>query len=148
MPSLFLAFPDTGEVLMLVLGSCLVLTVDYAVEQAHQGVFFNQGQCCTAGSRIYVEEPIYEEFVQKSTERAQRRTVGNPFDPATEQGPQVRFFFSSKANKNMTVSIFIHFYYGGDFCIMLYLGFFRSSGHGSLFKENQNTIFILCHPSH
>uniref|UniRef100_A0A4W3KA10 aldehyde dehydrogenase (NAD(+)) n=1 Tax=Callorhinchus milii TaxID=7868 RepID=A0A4W3KA10_CALMI len=63
--------------------------LDYAVEQAHQGVFFNQGQCCTAGSRIYVEEPIYEEFVRKSTERAQRRTVGNPFDPATEQGPQI-----------------------------------------------------------
>ncbi|XP_060709256.1 retinal dehydrogenase 2 isoform X2 [Hemiscyllium ocellatum] len=63
--------------------------LDYAVEQAHQGVFFNQGQCCTAGSRIYVEEPIYDEFVRKSTERAQRRTVGNPFDPATEQGPQI-----------------------------------------------------------
>ncbi|XP_067873995.1 retinal dehydrogenase 2 [Heterodontus francisci] len=63
--------------------------LDYAVEQAHQGVFFNQGQCCTAGSRIYVEEPIYDEFVRKSAERAQRRTVGNPFDPATEQGPQI-----------------------------------------------------------
>ncbi|KTF77239.1 hypothetical protein cypCar_00004330 [Cyprinus carpio] len=36
---------------------------ELAVEQAHQGVFFNSGQCCTAGSRIFVEEPIYEEFV-------------------------------------------------------------------------------------
>lgn len=63
--------------------------VDYAVEQAHQGVFFNQGQCCTAGSRIYVEESIYEEFVQRSVERAKRRVVGSPFDPTTEQGPQV-----------------------------------------------------------
>lgn len=65
------------------------LPVDYAVEQAHQGVFFNQGQCCTAGSRIFVEESIYEEFVRRSVERAKRRIVGSPFDPTTEQGPQV-----------------------------------------------------------
>lgn len=76
--------------------SCYLLTeipfflVDLAVEQAHQGVFFNAGQCCTAGSRIYVEEPIYDEFVRRSVERAKRRIVGSPFDPTTEQGPQVR----------------------------------------------------------
>lgn len=64
--------------------------VDLAVEQAHQGVFFNAGQCCTAGSRIFVEEPIYDEFVRRSVERAKRRIVGSPFDPTTEQGPQVR----------------------------------------------------------
>lgn len=69
---------------------CLGFLVDYAVEQAHQGVFFNQGQCCTAGSRIYVEESIYEEFVRRSVERAKRRVVGSPFDPTTEQGPQVK----------------------------------------------------------
>uniref|UniRef100_A0A8C2JTJ7 Aldehyde dehydrogenase 1 family, member A2 n=1 Tax=Cyprinus carpio TaxID=7962 RepID=A0A8C2JTJ7_CYPCA len=63
---------------------------ELAVEQAHQGVFFNNGQCCTAGSRIFVEEPIYDEFVRRSVERARRRTVGNPFDPTIEQGPQVR----------------------------------------------------------
>uniref|UniRef100_A0A8C1R4Z4 Aldehyde dehydrogenase 1 family, member A2 n=1 Tax=Cyprinus carpio TaxID=7962 RepID=A0A8C1R4Z4_CYPCA len=62
---------------------------ELAVEQAHQGVFFNNGQCCTAGSRIFVEEPIYDEFVRRSVERARRRTVGNPFDPTIEQGPQV-----------------------------------------------------------
>ncbi|KAM6149778.1 retinal dehydrogenase 2 isoform 2-T2 [Erethizon dorsatum] len=63
--------------------------LDEAVEQAHQGVFFNQGQCCTAGSRIFVEESIYEEFVRRSVERAKRRIVGSPFDPTTEQGPQI-----------------------------------------------------------
>ncbi|XP_013914212.1 PREDICTED: retinal dehydrogenase 2 isoform X2 [Thamnophis sirtalis] len=63
--------------------------LEQAVEQAHQGVFFNQGQCCTAGSRVYVEEPIYEEFVRRSVERAKRRVVGSPFDPTTEQGPQI-----------------------------------------------------------
>lgn len=63
--------------------------LDLAVEQAHQGVFFNAGQCCTAGSRIYVEEQIYDEFVRRSVERAKRRVVGSPFDPTTEQGPQI-----------------------------------------------------------
>ncbi|KAG8001533.1 Retinal dehydrogenase 2 [Nibea albiflora] len=63
--------------------------LDLAVEQAHQGVFFNAGQCCTAGSRIYVEELIYDEFVRRSVERAKRRIVGSPFDPTTEQGPQI-----------------------------------------------------------
>lgn len=63
--------------------------MDQAVEGAHFALFFNQGQCCCAGSRLYVEEKCYDEFVEKSVARAKRRTVGDPFDPATEQGPQV-----------------------------------------------------------
>ncbi|PWA17308.1 hypothetical protein CCH79_00010420 [Gambusia affinis] len=65
------------------------LQMDVAVEQAHQGVFFNAGQCCTAGSRIFVEDSIHDEFVRRSVDRAKRRTVGSPFDPMTEQGPQI-----------------------------------------------------------
>lgn len=64
-------------------------SVDDAVEQAHFALFFNQGQCCCAGSRTYVQEDIYDEFLERSVERAKRRTVGNPFDLGTEQGPQV-----------------------------------------------------------
>uniref|UniRef100_UPI00398E4731 retinaldehyde dehydrogenase 3 n=1 Tax=Pristiophorus japonicus TaxID=55135 RepID=UPI00398E4731 len=60
-----------------------------AVECASQGAFFNQGQCCTAAARIFVEEPIYEEFVRRSVERLKARVVGNPFDPKTDQGPQI-----------------------------------------------------------
>jgi len=63
--------------------------LDHAVEAAHQGLFFNQGQVCCAGSRIYVEESIYDEFVKKSVERAKARTVGNPYQAGIEQGPQV-----------------------------------------------------------
>jgi aldehyde dehydrogenase (NAD+) len=47
-----------------------------AVEDAHFALFFNMGQCCCAGTRVYVEEKIYDEFVERSTERAKRRTVG------------------------------------------------------------------------
>ncbi|KAK6494318.1 retinal dehydrogenase 1-like [Huso huso] len=63
--------------------------LDHAVEQAHHGLFFNQGQCCLAGSRIFVEETIYDEFVRKSVERAKRRVLGNPFIPGVDQGPQI-----------------------------------------------------------
>lgn len=60
-----------------------------AVETAHQGLFFNMGQCCCAGSRVMVEEDIYDEFLERSVERAKNRTIGNPFDMSNEQGPQV-----------------------------------------------------------
>jgi aldehyde dehydrogenase (NAD+) len=63
--------------------------MDKAIEGAHFALFFNQGQCCCAGSRLFVEEKAYDEFVEKSVERAKKRTVGNPFDKNTEQGPQV-----------------------------------------------------------
>ncbi|KDR23477.1 aldehyde dehydrogenase, mitochondrial [Zootermopsis nevadensis] len=63
--------------------------LDYAVEQAHFGLFFNMGQCCCAGSRTFVEDSIYDEFVERSAARAKNRTVGNPFDLSVEQGPQV-----------------------------------------------------------
>ena len=63
--------------------------MDAAIEQAHFGLFFNMGQCCTAGSRTFVEESIYDEFVEKSRARAMQRSVGNPFDPSVDQGPQV-----------------------------------------------------------
>ncbi|XP_074015846.1 aldehyde dehydrogenase, mitochondrial isoform X1 [Numenius arquata] len=63
--------------------------MDWAVDQAHFALFFNQGQCCCAGSRTYVQEDIYHEFVERSVEKAKARVVGNPFDFKTEQGPQV-----------------------------------------------------------
>ncbi|XP_075288027.1 retinaldehyde dehydrogenase 3 isoform X2 [Opisthocomus hoazin] len=68
---------------------CADADLDLAVECAHQGVFFNQGQCCTAASRVFVEEQIYPEFVKRSVEYAKKRLVGDPFDARTEQGPQI-----------------------------------------------------------
>ncbi|KAF2901093.1 hypothetical protein ILUMI_05092 [Ignelater luminosus] len=63
--------------------------IEQAVEIAHQGLFFNQGQVCCAGSRTFIEHSVYDEFVDRSVERAKKRVVGNPFDKQTEQGPQV-----------------------------------------------------------
>jgi aldehyde dehydrogenase (NAD+) len=63
--------------------------LDAAVEGAYFGLFFNQGQCCCAGSRLFVEEKVHGQFVEKMVKKAKSRKVGDPFDPGTEQGPQV-----------------------------------------------------------
>src|SRR5262249_12426295 len=63
--------------------------LDAAVEGAYFGLFFNQGQCCCAGSRLFVEEKVHDQFVEKMVKKAKSRKVGDPFDPMTEQGPQV-----------------------------------------------------------
>ncbi|KAL0478185.1 aldehyde dehydrogenase [Acrasis kona] len=52
------------------------------------GIFYNQGQVCCASSRVFVHEKIHDRFVEKAVEVAKKRNVGNPFDDATEQGPQ------------------------------------------------------------
>lgn len=66
-----------------------VSAVQLAVEETQKGAFYNQGQCCTAASRVFVEESIYEEFVRRSIENAKKIVVGDPLDPQTTQGPQV-----------------------------------------------------------
>jgi len=63
--------------------------LDFAVEQSHFALFFNMGQCCTAASRLYVQDTIYDKFVEKAVERAKKRTVGDPFDEKNESGPQI-----------------------------------------------------------
>jgi len=63
--------------------------LDAAVEGAYFGLFFNQGQCCCAGSRLFVEEEIHDAFVEKLVARAKKQRVGDPFDMATTQGPQI-----------------------------------------------------------
>jgi aldehyde dehydrogenase (NAD+) len=63
--------------------------LDAAIEGSFFGLFFNQGQCCCAGSRLFVEGKIYEQFVDRMLARVKKQKVGDPFDPQTSQGPQV-----------------------------------------------------------
>lgn len=63
--------------------------LDKAVTVAHQLVMVNQGQCCVAASRTFVHESIYDEFVKRSVEMAQKRKVGNPLEPSIDHGPQI-----------------------------------------------------------
>ncbi|ORX94438.1 aldehyde dehydrogenase [Basidiobolus meristosporus CBS 931.73] len=63
--------------------------IDKAVQWSSSGIYFNHGQCCSAGSRIYVQESIYDEFLEKFKKHAQSIQLGDPFDSKTTQGPQV-----------------------------------------------------------
>ena len=63
--------------------------LDLAIETSHMALFFNQGQCCCAASRTFVQESIYDEFVKRSIARAKARKVMDPMDLDCEQGPQV-----------------------------------------------------------
>ncbi len=63
--------------------------LDAAAEGAYFGLFFNQGQCCCAGSRLFVEDRVHDQFVDRLLKKAKAQKVGDPFDPETTQGPQV-----------------------------------------------------------
>ena len=63
--------------------------IDNAISWVNFGIFYNHGQCCCAGSRIYVQEGIYDKFVEAFKKRAAANKVGDPFAQDTFQGPQV-----------------------------------------------------------
>ncbi|TDK27887.1 5-carboxymethyl-2-hydroxymuconate semialdehyde dehydrogenase [Arthrobacter crusticola] len=63
--------------------------LDAAIDSALFGVFSLNGERCTAGSRILVERPVYEEFCGKFAARARNIVVGDPHDPKTEVGALV-----------------------------------------------------------
>jgi aldehyde dehydrogenase (NAD+) len=63
--------------------------LDAAVDGAFHAIYFHGGQCCTAGSRLFVDSQIHEEFVDRLAEKAKGRVIGDPLNPKTEQGPQV-----------------------------------------------------------
>jgi aldehyde dehydrogenase (NAD+) len=81
-----LTFELGGKSPNIVFADC---DLDAAVAGAEFGLFFNQGQCCCAGSRVFVEESIHDAFVEKVVKRARTRRLGDPLDPNTTQGPQV-----------------------------------------------------------
>ncbi|XP_078168666.1 aldehyde dehydrogenase family 2 member C4-like [Carex rostrata] len=63
--------------------------LDMAAGLASAAVFFNKGEICVAGSRVYVQEGIYDEFVKKLITVAENWVVGDPFDPKVNMGPQI-----------------------------------------------------------
>src|SRR5262249_23522250 len=60
-----------------------------AVEGALFGVFFNQGEVCSAGSRILVQRPIYKAFLDAMVAKARTITVGSPLERGTKMGALV-----------------------------------------------------------
>ena len=82
----------TGKRLTLELGGKAANIVfedaplDQAIEGVINGIFFNQGHVCCAGSRLLVEEPMFEPLIEKLKERLQTMRVGNPLDKNTDIG--------------------------------------------------------------
>ncbi|MBI2878504.1 MAG: aldehyde dehydrogenase family protein, partial [Candidatus Rokubacteria bacterium] len=60
-----------------------------AVRGALTGIFYNKGEVCAAGSRLFLEEAVHDEFMGKLTERVKGLKVGDPMDKATRMGPVV-----------------------------------------------------------
>jgi len=55
----------------------------------HAPSSFNHGQCCCAGSRVYVQAGVFDKFTEAFVAYTKKLKVGDPFDPLTYQGPQV-----------------------------------------------------------
>ena len=60
-----------------------------AIPGAANAIFFNHGQCCTAGSRLFVHKSVYDKVVEGVANEAKQIRLGNGFDPATQMGPLV-----------------------------------------------------------
>jgi len=63
--------------------------LEQAINGAMMGIFFNQGQVCCAGSRLFLQEDVKDEFLDRFKAKAQNVVVGDPLDKATQMGPQV-----------------------------------------------------------
>ena len=63
--------------------------IEQAISWVNFGIYYNHGQTCCAGTRIFVHEDIYDKFLEAFKTRAQQNKVGDPFEKDTFQGPQV-----------------------------------------------------------
>jgi len=63
--------------------------LDQAVRGASNGIFYNKGEVCTAGSRLFVEESLHDAFLDRLSALTARLQQGDPLDPKTRLGPQV-----------------------------------------------------------
>jgi phenylacetaldehyde dehydrogenase len=63
--------------------------LDSAIPGAASAIFFNHGQCCCAGSRLYIEKPIFDRVVEGVADHAKKINVGSGLDPETNMGPLV-----------------------------------------------------------
>ncbi|MGH3671914.1 MAG: aldehyde dehydrogenase family protein, partial [Pseudonocardiaceae bacterium] len=63
--------------------------LDKAIAGSAHAIFFNQGECCVAGSRLYVEESVYDQVVEGVADQARMIKIGDGLDPETTMGPLV-----------------------------------------------------------
>lgn len=72
--------------------------IDRAVEMAIRAMFFNNGECCSAGTRLYIHEEVEAAFLSGFIDQIESLRLGDPLDPETDLGPQIT---PSQANKTM-----------------------------------------------
>jgi len=63
--------------------------VDVAIRAASNGIFYNKGEVCTAGSRLFLEDSLHDAFLDRLQAHTSKLTQGDPLDPKTRIGPQV-----------------------------------------------------------
>lgn len=72
------------------LSTCLYYVIFAAANWAALGICYNSGQDCTAGSRVYVQETIYDKFLKLLVAKVKAQTIGDAFDEKSGGGPVVR----------------------------------------------------------
>ncbi|MDO4680646.1 MAG: aldehyde dehydrogenase family protein [Aerococcus sp.] len=78
--------------------------IDLALDGAAKGILFNQGQVCSAGSRLFVQESIYDQFVDRLTDTFEQVKVGMPWEEDTQVGAQVNENQSKKVAGYMDIA--------------------------------------------
>ena len=78
---------------------------DNAINGITAGIFGASGQSCIAGSRLYLQDKIYDEFLDKLTKRANKIKIGTPMDPETEMGPLSNFKQLEVIEKNIKATV-------------------------------------------
>ncbi|PYS94361.1 MAG: betaine-aldehyde dehydrogenase [Acidobacteria bacterium] len=73
--------------------------LDAAVRGASNGIFYNKGEVCTAGSRLFLEDSLHDSFLDRLQAQTAKLSQGDPLDPKTRLGPQV-----SEAQMNRVLS--------------------------------------------
>jgi aldehyde dehydrogenase (NAD+) len=131
--------------------------VRIALHDTHNKCSWNHGQTCCAGSRIFVQEGIYDEFLKRFTEKTRSLKVGDPFAPDTFQGPQVSeiqfnvcidrssiYIFLSYGTNDKTQRIMSYIQSGKDAGATVAIGGERQGTEGFFIKP---TIFTNVTPS-
>ncbi len=75
-----------GKSANIIFDDCIL---DNAIDGVQLGILFNQGQVCCAGSRVFVQEGIYDQFIDELVKAFNKINVGDPLDPNTQMGSQI-----------------------------------------------------------
>ena len=76
-----------------------------AAEQLMDGALFNSGQCCCGIERIYVAEPLFDDFVEKAVEIAEGQVLGDPLEPGTTLGPMAQPRFARLVREQVNEAV-------------------------------------------